>query len=123
MINKILIWLALGVMVVSYNTWTFTINSPFHFLKDIYFEGMALSIFILSVVAYRMLKFVGTEIFVGLALNNLLDEMFFDPKKIDSNEYMIAALTIIFIIYKYKKLQIEKKYDGITAPIRGIKRG
>lgn len=110
-------------MVVSYNTWTFTINSPFHFLKDIYFEGMALSIFILSVVAYRMLKFVGTEIFVGLALNNLLDEMFFDPKKIDSNEYMIAALTIIFIIYKYKKLQIEKKYDGITAPIRGIKRG
>ena len=120
MLNKLLIWASLIIMVLSYNTWVFTISSPYAWLKDIYFEGMALGIFLLVLAIYRITNYIGSEIFLGLAFSNLMDEMFFNPKEIGSNEYIVAAITILFIIYKYKLNSIKKKYNGINCHISHV---
>tara|TARA_R110000850_G_scaffold31169_1_gene86037 strand:- start:192 stop:503 length:312 start_codon:yes stop_codon:yes gene_type:complete len=37
------------------------------------------------------------------AINNLLDELFFDPVKIDYNEYLTFIITVIVIYYNRQK--------------------
>lgn len=46
-------------------------------------------------ILYMLLTF-----FVGLSINNLFDEIFFDPTKLQWNEAIFALIGLIWLIYK-----------------------
>jgi len=46
-------------------------------------------------ILYNVLTF-----FVGLSANNLFDEIFFDPNKLQWNELIFATIGLIWLIYK-----------------------
>lgn len=47
--------------------------------------------------------------FVGLAINNLFDEIFFDPTRLHWNEAVFALIGLLWLIYKTRKKWREKK--------------
>ncbi len=85
--------------VIAYNVWQYT-------TPDIYYIGTAQLVLVCSwlihVSATGIHKVV-SRVFLFLALNNLLDELFFDPTKFDINEFVMFALFFIHTLYKWKK--------------------
>lgn len=91
-------------------TWLICNTAWIFFGAPTYYFGTAFIIFISSVIinsstekgTYQKLI---TEVFIFLALNNLIDELFFDATVIELNEYLAF---ILYLTYKictryYKK--------------------
>jgi len=55
-------------------------------------------------------------IFSSFALNNLFDELFFDPEHLGWNEIAFGLITILTIFNPFKKCQIIKKF-GNKSPL------
>lgn len=95
--------LALVLYVVTWSTWPFLWPHAFY-------HGVGLSIFIhwLSgeFPVYRV-KLDGLINVCGilLAINNMLDEIFFDPKKFQLNEYVLLLIIIITVARHAKRVQ------------------
>lgn len=92
---KIILYISLLISILTYNLW--------HYLpENSFFIGNAMFIFLLCLYIYLKEKqYFITFVFVGLAFSNLLDELFFDPKKLEVNEIIVALL--IPIIWFIKK--------------------
>jgi hypothetical protein len=94
LVASIIIW------VLSYNLWLFL-------GVEIYYVGTALLILGSSLVIdlQEKTKFqqLASKLFLILATNNVLDELFFDPQSFDYNEYLSIILYFIFVSWKILK--------------------
>lgn len=93
-----LTWVALSISVATYQLWPYL---P----KGSIFVGLAIFYTILAYIIFKQNtnRFVYFLLFC-LTINNLLDELFFDPKSNGLNE--IAACLLIPIIWLYRKYKI-----------------
>lgn len=72
-----------------------------------YYQLWAIGVFMLmwefKVLTKRgTLKYVAVEIGFWLSISNVLDELFFDPKAINFNEYIFAAIIVYVTIQNHK---------------------
>ena len=94
---KIILYIAFIISVLTYYLWCFL---P----KGTYYIGNA--IFIFLIILYIYLKNRKSTICFVLffaSLNNLLDELFFEPQKIGLNEYLILIVVIFLFIKNARK--------------------
>lgn len=103
---KLISWIfgiSLLVWLVSNTAWIF-LGSP------VYYIGVAFMIFgsCLSLHLMKILPRWLTTIGFLISLNNLIDELFFDPTEINFNEYFVFGTAIIFICIRKNKLKTDK---------------
>lgn len=100
-INRVLSAACIPVAVLGFNLWPF-------FTKGFFYWALAMHFILIYTMAYRLAigfgqpdKFVIKAMLCGVALsfNNLLDETFFEPKLIQANEYVTAAVVILIIAF------------------------
>lgn len=90
--------LAISIVLVSilaYNLWPFF---------DCFYIGIAIVFFLCALALVLKSEHETIErriyfVFLFLSINNLLDEIFFDPKTFGANEYLIATLIIAHQTY------------------------
>lgn len=99
-VNKKLLIITLIIGILTYTFWSF-VKDPLG--TKIYFVGNALFIFLLALYIRQVTKksFITFFLFC-VTLNNLLDEILFDPQKIGLNEYIATALIIVVYFIKEK---------------------
>lgn len=91
--KKVLLITAITILVAAYSLWSFAWDGFFY-----QFTALAyVIIFILIKYAIRGDKWfrVIANICFWFSLNNLFDELFFNPKKVGINEYIFAFIIII----------------------------
>jgi hypothetical protein len=94
MIGK-LIWVATIISIATYLFWPLM---P----KGCFYIGNSLFIFLLAIVIFTQNRKLFISFFLlCIAANNLLDELFFNPKELGVNE-IVFALTIPIIYYARK---------------------
>ena len=92
--NK-LIWVAVIISIATFQLWKFLPSNSFYIGSSVY-------IVVLATIIYLQNK----ELFISffllcIAINNLIDEMFFDPKLNGPNE-VVAAILIPILYYARK---------------------
>lgn len=103
-INRAMAISALVVCVATYNVWPFL-------WKGFFYQGMAVHFILVYGLSFNLARdrtpdyFVSKCMFIGfwLAINNLFDELVFNPKKIELNEYITALIIICIILLKPNK--------------------
>jgi hypothetical protein len=100
--NKFILYISIFVGVITYTFW----NLINEIGITIFYKGNALFIFLLALYIRQISKpsFITFFLFC-LALNNLLDELLFDPQKIGWNEYIASAIIIIVYFLKDKPIE------------------
>lgn len=84
-VNKTL-WAATIISIAAYQLWGYLPSGS-------YYIGMAISILLLSLVIFHQNKKLFISFFLlCIAFNNLLDELFFDPKSNGINEIVIVLI-------------------------------
>ena len=101
MIDKSKIFLY-AASIISIATYLFWEQMP----KGSFYVGNAIFIFLLCSYIYTKDRngFIAFVLF-GLSLNNLFDELFFNPKVIGINEYLILLILPLIWFIKFKKCQ------------------
>jgi len=94
--NIIFLIVGLLVWIFCHTAWMFTSYNT-------YYIGTAFIIFVSSYVINNITENKSyhkliTRLFLFFAFNNLLDEIFFDPKVFDWNEYLICLSYLIYVI-------------------------
>jgi hypothetical protein len=98
--NNIILKLAIIVSVITYTIWK-PIND--YFGITIFYIGNSLFIFLLALYIKQATKKSFLTFFLFcVTLNNLLDELLFDPQKIGYNEYIATAIIIVVYLLKDK---------------------
>lgn len=95
-IAKILSIVSLSMIVMSYSLWHYI--SPQIWYISIAF-GLLMFTYVLNLFYSGCFFF---RIMFELALNNLVDELFFNPTKVEINEYITALIIVIIEMKKYK---------------------
>lgn len=73
------------------------------------------SVLVLTAILIRLGSEKGTDyrylcdFWFLLTLNNLIDELFFDPKSIEWNEYLFGAILLIHAIYQIRRGKIKRR--------------
>ena len=99
-VNNTILKIAIVESILVYGLWSFF---PDPLGTKIYFVGIAIFIFLLALYIRQISKPSFTTFFLFcLALNNLLDELLFDPQKIGYNEYIATAIIIVVYLLKDK---------------------
>ena len=95
--------LCLLAWIISYNLWVIL-------GVGVYYIGQALMIFGASWVIYFQNKggqnkysLIITELFFIFSINNLADEILFDPKSFEFNEYAAMFLATFLTIFRWRK--------------------
>lgn len=103
MTDKI-IKIALFISIITYQFWDL-------FPKGSFYIGNAIFILLLSTVVYLSQKSLWTFLLICLSLNNLLDELFFNPTKQGLNEVfvLIVVPVIWYVIKRYYDRKINKQ--------------
>lgn len=98
-----ILYLSIFICVISYNFWKPILE---YFDFEIFYIGIALSHFLLALYIKQISKpsFITFFLFC-VTLNNLLDELLFDPQKIGINEYIASAIIIVIYFLKDKPLK------------------
>lgn len=103
-INRWLTVICILIAVVGFNLWPF-------FGKGFFYKALALHFIFTYVTAYRLARQLtpvsvfcikGMLVGVALAFSNLLDEAFFDPTKIQVNEYITGYVVLMVICLRSK---------------------
>lgn len=99
--DKILLWLALLVGLVTFSLWSIIRD---YFGIPIFYTGNSFFIFLLCVFLLNKFKdSLVCFLLFGLSLNNLIDELFFNPTEIQFNEIILLILLPILWHLKTKK--------------------
>jgi hypothetical protein len=82
-------WIAIICFILAYNLWPYAWHG-------FYYQAMATGILFI----FWQLKSTGIAGKIGFwfAINNLLDELLFDPQKLQYNEYLFATIITIHIL-------------------------
>lgn len=106
-ILKYLIWFHILLMVFAYNIVPFLNDETYHyFFKMVSMAWLIPAIVIIKLVYNTEARCAGIA-FIGLTLNNFLDEFFFNPTKLQLNEFLLALVIFFWIArdeFKPKKL-------------------
>ena len=104
--QKAILWIAIIVSLITYMGW-----KPIHNIYgvQVFYVGMALFINLLAIYIWRnsRRKLIPAFILLTLSINNLLDELFYDPTKFQANEILFLLLIIIYSFKLYKNDRIE----------------
>lgn len=95
--QKIVLFSAIAVWLLGYNLWQFAWRNFYYHCVSI--TWLLLFIFIRDLVKDKWLS-IGANVGVAIAVNNLIDELFFNPKSFGFNEYFFTFVTIL-IIYRH----------------------
>ncbi len=99
-INRVLVVFCILLSLLGFTFWPF-------FYKGFFYQMLALHFIFSYVTSYRMARHVGDRdpfaakgLLIGLVLsfNNLLDEVFFEPTKIQVNEF-VAGYVLLIIMF------------------------
>ena len=103
--QRILLLSALVVSLLGYNLWLFL-------WKGFFYQAMALFVLMLLYLIKCISKdyWVNKIAVIGcwMALNNLLDELFFNPTEYGYNDYIILII-VIFVTLKHPKENGQRK--------------
>lgn len=70
----------------------------------LYYTSISFSIFLFHLFIYLNFKnYFITFILLWLSVSKLMDELFFNPTKLQLNELLFTFLIVIFGIYKFRK--------------------
>jgi hypothetical protein len=98
--NNVILKLAVFTAILVYTFWGF-FDEPI--ASKIFYIGNALFIFLLALYIKQATKKSFLTFFLFcVTLNNLLDELLFDPQKIGYNEYIATAIIIVVYLLKDK---------------------
>lgn len=99
--NNIILKLVIVVSILSYTLWPILYKLG----HQVFYIGIALSQFLMALYIRQISKpsFITFFLFC-IMLNNLIDELIFDPQKIGINEYIATAIIIIIYFLKEKPL-------------------
>lgn len=90
MVEGRLLWVATIISIATFQLYKYLPENSFYI-------GMALFIFLLSVIIFRQNKGLFISFFLlCISSNNLFDELFFDPEKMGINEIIFSLIVIIF---------------------------
>ena len=106
---KHLIWLLCGVVVwlLCHNLWIVYGASTYYF-------GTAFIIAVSSYILYDIRAHFLTRFFLFLSINNLADELFFDPTEFSPFEYLAFFAFFAYNTYTNRK-QIAQWWKSITS--------
>lgn len=95
--DRAILFSVLLLLIVTYNLWP-------RLWPGAFYHGIAASFLLIFIFLRRISKkepflHATATILMWLALNNVLDEIFFDPRTFGINEYIVAAI-VIFITYR-----------------------
>jgi glutamate synthase domain-containing protein 2 len=95
---KHLLWLLVGLLiwVVCHNAWLI-------YGAKTYYFGTAAIIAISACILHDIQHTFLTRVFLFLSINNLADELFFDPAAFSVNEYITFLLFFVYSIYRNRK--------------------
>lgn len=93
---KILKIISFATILSAYSLYPYLWEDAFYHLTAISFVTLTRIVWILTRGKWGLVALVMHV----TAINNLLDEMFFNPKIIDYNEYLTLLITIIIILHK-----------------------
>lgn len=104
-----LIWLLCGVVIwlLCHNIWIVYGASTYYF-------GTAFIIAVSSYILYDIRAHFLTRFFLFLSINNLLDELFFDPTQFSWVEYCAFFAFFAYNTYTNRK-QIAQWWKSITS--------
>lgn len=106
-LNRVLSMACIGVAILGFSLWPF-------FAKGFFYWALAIHFILTYALAYRLaIGFGQRDVFVikamlcgvALAFNNLIDESFCDPERIQLNEYVTAGVVVLFIAFGGKMVK------------------
>lgn len=93
--QKIVLFTAIAVWVLGYNLWQFAWHNFYYHCVAV--TWLLLFILVKDLVKDKWLKIIA-NIGILISVNNLLDEMFFNPNSTDINEYIFCLIGTIIIL-------------------------
>jgi hypothetical protein len=96
---KILKVLSFVTIISAYSLYPYLWEGAFYHLTAVCFVAMTRIIWKLTFGKWSLVSLVMHV----TAINNLLDEIFFDPKIISYNEYFTLLMTVLIIIHNKNK--------------------
>jgi hypothetical protein len=91
---------SLIIWVVSYNLWIFFDSSVYYIGTAVFILGLSL---LIDMSVKEKWKQITSKFFLILAVNNVLDEVFFNPTTFDFNEYITIFLFLIYTAWRIWK--------------------
>lgn len=100
---KYLIWVHIFLMIFAYNIVPFLSDATYHFFFKIVSVAWLIPAIVIIKLLYNTEARCAGIAFVGLVLNNVLDEFFFNPTKLQLNELLLSILISTWVardVYK-----------------------
>lgn len=105
--NKVIIATTLVISILTYSFWSFFKEA---YGVKIFYSGNALTLLMMSWVISRLDRGFFSSLLLVCCINNLIDELFFDPTKLQINEYIGFIITTIILVYKWtEKIALKSK--------------
>lgn len=100
--GKWMIWAAMAIAVAAFHFWSRKgFSEDYGFPVNLYYVGLGTSHFLAALFIFVNFNRIWSFLFLGLTINNLVDEIFFSPTKFGLNEYMFTFFLLYFAINKY----------------------
>jgi hypothetical protein len=99
-VDKIILYISLAISIASYTFW---MPIKENWGVSIFYVGTALSLVGYTFVLFRKFQCLITEIILAATVNNLADELFFEPTRLEVNEYITFLIIVIIILHNGRK--------------------
>lgn len=106
--NNLILWIAAIGYIAAFQLWNFPqFSVRYGFPVNLYFLGTAITLFILCLFIFiNFRQYFISFLLLGLSINNLSDELFFDPTKLQLNELFFTVCLVSFGVWKYYRQPI-----------------
>jgi len=95
--SKVLLYLALAISLITYLFWQDLPKGSFYIGNSLFISFLCLFIFL------NFKKCFLTFVLLGFSLNNLLEELFFNPTKFEINEILVLIIVPLIWFLNNKK--------------------
>ena len=93
--------ISLCIWLITYNIWQFTV-------PNVYYVGTAQMILVASWLIHKTtngIHHVVSRMFLFLAFNNLVDELFFDPTSVEWNEFTMVFFYLLYSLRSWRNMK------------------
>lgn len=112
-----LLWIVAILGVATFLFWEFLhknlnpiLSENYGLTVSFYHAPMSIVFFLLYLFIFvNFKKYFITFLLLGLGINNLMDELFFDPTKLQLNELVFTIVIISFGLYRQKLIRRDNK--------------